>query len=111
MRFLLASAVLGVLAISEIGALGIGPAERPIELAQAHLPPGSGTPPGFKPPPSGDRPTLNGNRPTTGEPNLPGPTNVPPRTNGQPSQEKRLNPTGDPDVQRGIDEHRRKMGR
>jgi hypothetical protein len=87
------------------------PNQRPtVELAQAQgtFPPNR--PPVFHPPPGGDRPTHNGNRPTTGDPPArPEAPWLPPRTNG--GSDNRLNPTGDPDVQRGIDQHRQQMGR
>jgi len=107
-----AALVLGASPLALIISLAVadaGPTEPPIKLVQQGKPPGFGVPPGFHPPPAGEPPTSNGNRPSPGEPNMPGGTNVPPRTNGEPKGNK-LNPRGDDDVQRGIDEHRRSKG-
>ena len=112
MRALLLAASLGLSALPAIADVNLtNPTDPPLQLAQAQLPPRFGAPPGFHPPPGGNTPTHNGNRPTTGEPNYPGPTNVPPRTNRSSEEQRRMNPTNDPDVQRGIDENDRRMGR
>jgi hypothetical protein len=103
MRVLL---LLGILGVSTIVAAADSSAVILAQGATGPLKPA----PVFKPPPGGDRPTHNGNRPTPGKPNLPGAPGVPPRTNGEPKGSK-LNPTGDRDVQRGIDEHKRSKGR
>jgi hypothetical protein len=101
--------VLVLLAMLSLSTMALSTDQRTaVILAQAGIGPLKPAP-DFKPPPGGDRPTHNGDRPTPGQPNLPGAPGVPPRTNGE--KNSRLNPTGDPDVQRGIDEHRKSKGR
>src|SRR5260370_35523998 len=111
MHILLLSASLSLFTSTAIAGLDTSPTQQPLTLAQAvppRLPPGGiDTPGGFRPPPPGDRPTHNGDRPTTG----PRPDVHEPSSNRSPAEQRRLNPQNDPDVQRGIDENDRRMGR
>lgn len=86
--------------------------QSPLILAQAtgpHVPPPGSFPPPRPPPPNGATGKPVPDKPADRPSLIPPPDK--PQNGGAPRSPRNLNPTGDPDVQRGIEEQRRRMGR